>query len=92
MSAAIQYRLIEWVPERQTLPFVEMPLQPGYPACQTCSKSELAERYHISRTTLLAWLKPVMPKLQLAGYHKNLKYFSPKMVQIIIDHLGEPLI
>jgi len=64
------------------------------------SKKELAlcyfptsENPHSAVNHLMAWINrctPLREALEQQGYQKTAKWFSPKEVRMIIDHLGEP--
>lgn len=51
------------------------------------SKKDLKNEYKISYVTLKKWLDKI-PGL----INSNKKYFTPKEVDLIYNHLGEPLI
>ena len=53
---------------------------------KTASKTELAKLYGVHITTLMNWIKKI-PNLKLTP---NQRIFTPRQVQIIYDHLGEP--
>ena len=89
MSALRKFQPIA-EPSRR-MPFIELPLSnENCLVFQTCLKSELAEKYNITTRTLIGWIKPIMNSLVAAGYQKNTKRLSPKMVKLIVDLLGEP--
>jgi len=64
------------------------------------SKKELAlcyfpssENPHSAVNHLMTWIKrctPLLEELEAQGYQKMSKWFSPREVRMIIDHLGEP--
>ena len=63
------------------------------------TKKELALMYFpesCPRTAvnhLMAWIRrctPLWEELQMMGYSKTSKSFSPKQVKAIVDYLGEP--
>ena len=42
---------------------------------------------------LMAWIyrcTPLLGLLETAGYEKNSKGFTPRQIQMIVKHLGEP--
>lgn len=53
---------------------------------ETATKSQLANQYKVHYTTFIKWLKMV-PDLKLSPRQRLL---TPKQVQNIYDHLGEP--
>lgn len=74
--------------------------QPSSFTLRTYGKSELAMLYfpqsatpHTAVNHLMAWInRSVRLKglLQEAGYMKTSKYFTPRQVAVIVEHLGEP--
>lgn len=64
------------------------------------SKKELALEYfptastpHAAVNHPMAWIKrctELYESLMEIGYQKNAKYFTPREVKLIIEHLGEP--
>ncbi len=50
------------------------------------NRTELAQKYKVSIPTLNKWLV-LIPNLSLM---ENQRIFTPKQVEIIINHLGEP--
>jgi hypothetical protein len=52
-------------------------------------KYELASQYGMTLNTFSAWLKKI-PGLPEIGYYPRLKLLTPKMIERIKDHLGEP--
>lgn len=50
------------------------------------TKTQLARRFKVSTPTLNKWLA-LIPNLNLAAKQR---IFTPKQVQIITEHLGEP--
>ena len=67
---------------------------------RTYSKQELAMEYfpnsrntHVAVNHLMAWVKrckDLHNALTAIGLNKNAKHFTPKEVELIIYHLGEP--
>lgn len=53
---------------------------------ESLSKSQLSKRYKVSLPTLNSWLK-LIPDLQLV---KNKRILTPKQVEKVFNHLGEP--
>lgn len=53
---------------------------------ESLSKSQLSKRYKVSLPTLNNWLK-LIPDLQLV---KNKRILTPKQVEKVFNHLGEP--
>lgn len=64
------------------------------------TKKELALKYfptastpHAAVNHLMAWIKrctELYESLMEIGYQKNAKYFTPREVKLIVEHLGEP--
>jgi hypothetical protein len=64
------------------------------------SKAELALLYfpdanstHVAVNRLMSWIKhctPLWEDLQRQGYRKTTKWFSPREVRLIVEHIGEP--
>lgn len=52
----------------------------------TATKTQLAAQYKVHYNTFLKWLK-MIPELNLDSKQRIL---TPKQVQIIYNHLGEP--
>ncbi len=71
----------------------------SYPA-RMYSKIELSQLYFpqtddkaVARHHLMAWIKgcpELWTKLQELGYRNRCQFFSPRMVRLIMDYLGEP--
>lgn len=66
---------------------------------RTYSKAELAMMYNptqcitVALQTLARWMKmndSLMQELQVAGYNKYRRSFTPKEVEIIVRYLGTP--
>lgn len=53
---------------------------------QCLTKSQLSKKFNISLPTLNKWLDRI-PELT---DHKNERIFTPKQVELIFLHLGEP--
>ena len=53
---------------------------------ETATKTQLAKQYKVNYSTFSKWLK-MIPELQLDA---KLRILTPKQVQIIYNHLGEP--
>ncbi len=53
---------------------------------QTATKTQLAQLYKVNYNTFIKWLK-MIPDLGLTPKQRIL---TPKQVQIIYNHLGEP--
>lgn len=53
---------------------------------KTYTKSELAALYEVHSNTLYKWIKSI-PNLMLTKRQRKL---TPKQVEIIVKHLGEP--
>ena len=53
---------------------------------ETATKTQLAKQYKVHYTTFIKWLK-MIPDLEL---DVKLRILTPKQVQIIYNHLGEP--
>jgi len=53
---------------------------------EAASKTQLAQLYKVHYNTFIKWLK-LVPGLKL---DKKQRIFTPKQVQQIFDHLGEP--
>ena len=51
------------------------------------TRKELAVRLGSSVRSLNRWIKPIMAKLEEAGYTHGQKIFTPKQVKIILEHL-----
>ena len=52
-----------------------------------------AENAHSAVNRLMAWInrcEPLSMALAAQGYQKMARWFSPKEVRIIVEHLGEP--
>ena len=65
----------------------------------TMSKRELAQLYapeltpHAAVNRLMNWIQhhPALTSaLQQTGYRKTARIFSPRQVELIVEHLGEP--
>lgn len=64
------------------------------------SKIELSQLYFpqtndkaVARHHLMAWIKgcpELWAQLQELGYRNRCQFFSPRMVRLIMDYLGEP--
>ncbi len=68
-------------------------MQDPTPKIKFYGKSELAEMYGISVTTLSNWIhrnRELKEKLILVGFHKHLHVFTPKHVELIFHYLSEP--
>jgi hypothetical protein len=50
------------------------------------TKKELAYQYGVSVQTFVKWIKEI-PNLHLSPFQK---IFTPKQIEIIFNHLGEP--
>ena len=69
-------------------------------AIRPYTKKELALCYfpqakhpHTAVNHLKSWInrcEPLRDKLHEQGYQKSAKWFKPKEVRLIIEHLGEP--
>ncbi len=69
-------------------------------AIRSYTKKELAlcyfptsENPHSAVNHLMSWINrciPLREALEAQGYKKSAKWFSPREVRMIIDHLGEP--
>lgn len=69
-------------------------------AIRSYTKKELAlcyfptsENPHSAVNHLMSWINrctPLREALEAQGYRKSAKWFSPREVRMIIDHLGEP--
>ncbi|MEO6731920.1 MAG: DUF4248 domain-containing protein [Ferruginibacter sp.] len=53
---------------------------------QTATKTQLAKHYKVHYNTFIKWLK-MIPELEL---NPTQRILTPKQVQIIYNHLGEP--
>lgn len=64
------------------------------------TKKELALLYfpsvsdpHVAVNRLMSWINrchPLLTALQSVGYRKSAKWFAPREVRLIIEHLGAP--
>lgn len=54
----------------------------------TYSKSQLAEKYHVSMSTLKAWI--LKAHVMTNEEYGNYNLFTPAQVKAIVDKLGEP--
>lgn len=64
------------------------------------TKKELAYCYfpdkqnpHTAVNHLMAWInrcEPLREQLAAQGYKKSAKWFNPKEIRLIVEHLGEP--
>lgn len=55
------------------------------------SKSKIEKMYQFSPSDLRRFLnKEIYHLLEPLGYNRNCKFLSAKMMQVIIDKLGEP--
>lgn len=52
----------------------------------SATRTELAQRYGVSMPTFKKWLM-LIPNLEIAD---NVRTLTPKQVEVIIKHLGEP--
>ncbi len=52
------------------------------------TKGQLAEAYGVHPSTFLRWLKKIPESI--LKYNPRNRIFTPKEVEIIIKHLGEP--
>ena len=53
----------------------------------------MAENPHSAVNRLMAWInrcEPLSMALSAQGYKKMARWFSPKEVRLIVEHLGEP--
>lgn len=53
---------------------------------KTATKTELAKKYGVHYSTFMKWLKKI-PELKLNSKQRVL---TPKQVELIVQHLGEP--
>ena len=53
---------------------------------ETASKTQLAIKYKVSYNTFIKWLR-MIPELEL---NPKKRLLTPKQVQIVYNHLGEP--
>jgi predicted transcriptional regulator len=53
---------------------------------ETATKTQLAKQYKVNYNTFIKWLK-MIPEL---GLTPNQRVLTPKQVQAIYNHLGEP--
>jgi transposase len=56
------------------------------PKTKSMSKSQLASAYGVHICTLKTWLKPIKG----LDLHPAQRILTPKQVELIIAHLGEP--
>ena len=52
----------------------------------TASKTQLAIQYKVSYNTFIKWLR-MIPELEI---NRKTRLLTPKQVQMIYNHLGEP--
>lgn len=55
------------------------------------SKKEVRNLYGISATTLLNWIRPILPELEkVPGFNRRAKMYNPRELKVIFEFLGDP--